>query len=45
MKSKMPKPRNPFTLHLVKKKNGAHEKSYKAQRTKEKAMLKTKSYE
>lgn len=39
MKRKTPKPRNPFVQHLVSKKQGAHVKSAKAQRTHAKASL------
>jgi hypothetical protein len=39
MKRKVPKPRNPFVQHLVVKKQGAHSKSVKAQRAREKANL------
>jgi hypothetical protein len=39
MKQKAPKSRNPFVQHLVKRKSGAHVKSAKAQRTREKANL------
>ena len=45
MKRKMPKPRNPFVQHLVTKKQGAHVKSAKAERTRAKAELKSKVYE
>jgi len=37
---KSPKPRDPFVVHLVTKKQGAHGKTYKSQRQKEKASLK-----
>lgn len=40
MKRKMPKPRNPYVQHLVKRKQGAHVKSAKAQRSRAKAQLK-----
>lgn len=40
MKKKTPKPRNPFVQHLVKKKQGAHEKPYKTIRKNEKKILK-----
>ena len=39
MKRKTPKPRNPFVQHIVKRKSGAHSKSVKAQRTREKVQL------
>jgi hypothetical protein len=39
MNRKAPKPRNPFVQHLVVKKQGAHTKSAKAQRSREKANL------
>ena len=35
-----PKPRDPFVQHLIKKKQGAHGKSKKAQRKQEKDQLK-----
>lgn len=40
MKKKIPKTRNPFVQHFVNKKQGAHRKSYKAQRGLEKIKLK-----
>jgi hypothetical protein len=41
MKSKkLPKERNPFVLHLMKKKNGAHVKSKKSMRRSDKINLK-----
>jgi len=41
MKTKtVPKPRDPFVQHLVKKKQGAHGKSYKAHRRDDKVALK-----
>jgi hypothetical protein len=40
MKRKAPKPRNPFVQHLVVKKQGAHVKSAKARRARDKAQLK-----
>jgi len=45
MKRKNPKPRNPFVQHLVVKKQGAHSKSVKAQRTREKANLRREARE
>lgn len=39
MKQKIPKERNPFVQHLISKKQGAHEKSKKAIRRKEKMKL------
>jgi hypothetical protein len=39
MKRKTPKPRNPFVQHLVVKKQGAHIKSQKAQRARDRAAL------
>lgn len=39
-KQKMPKPRNPFVQHLITKKQGAHQKSKKAQRQRDKIKLK-----
>jgi hypothetical protein len=45
MKQKMPKPRNPYVQHLVVKKQGAHVKSVKAQRTREKANLRREARE
>jgi hypothetical protein len=42
MKRKLPKPRNPFVQHLVTKKQGAHIKSAKAQRARDKVELKNK---
>jgi hypothetical protein len=40
MKAKTPKPRNPYVQHLLKKKSGAHTKTHKADRAREKATLK-----
>jgi hypothetical protein len=43
MKSKskgLPKPRDPFVQHLINKKQGAHMKTYKSQRNKDKAQMK-----
>ena len=40
MKRKMPKPRNPYVQHLVKRKQGAHSKSRKVERARAKAQLK-----
>jgi hypothetical protein len=40
MKKEMPKPRDPFVIHLVAKKQGAHQKSKKSIRAKEKVKLK-----
>jgi hypothetical protein len=45
MKRKLPKPRNPYVQHLVVKKQGAHVKSAKAQRTREKANLRREARE
>jgi hypothetical protein len=45
MKRKMPKPRNPFVQHLIVKKSGAHSKSQKAIRTREKAKLRKEAHE
>ena len=45
LKRKAPKPRNPFVQHLVTKKSGAHVKSQKAIRTREKAKLRREAYE
>lgn len=39
-KQKLPKPRNPFVQHLVKRKTGAHVKPYKTERRDAKASLK-----
>jgi hypothetical protein len=39
MKRKAPKARNPYVQHLVVKKQGAHVKSAKAQRARDKASL------
>jgi hypothetical protein len=39
MKRKIPKPRNPYVQHLVVKKQGAHTKSAKAQRSRAKLEL------
>lgn len=44
-KKQLPKPRNPFVHHLVKKKQGAHVKSYKSQRRKDKADVKKGNYD
>jgi hypothetical protein len=38
-RNKMPKERNPFVQHLIKKKCGAHNKSKKAQRRDDKISL------
>ena len=44
MKNKqLPKPRNPFVQHLIVKKQGAHEKSYKTHRRDAKVALKKSS--
>lgn len=44
MKQKqLPKPRNPFVQHLVKRKSGVHEKSYKTHRRDAKVALKKNS--
>jgi hypothetical protein len=41
MKTKaLPKPRDPFVQHLVKKKQGPHGKSYKTHRRDDKVVLK-----
>jgi hypothetical protein len=41
MKAKaLPKPRDPFVQHLVKKKQGPHGKSYKTHRRDDKVVLK-----
>ena len=45
MKRKSPKPRDPFVQHLVNKKQGAHTKSAKAQRSRDKSKLKRGCYE
>ena len=45
MKRKAPKPRNPYVQHLVVKKQGAHIKSAKAQRTREKSNLRREANE
>ena len=45
VKRKLPKPRNPFVQHLVSKKQGAHIKSAKAQRTRAKASLRREARE
>jgi hypothetical protein len=45
MKRKAIKPRNPFVQHLVVKKQGAHIKSAKAQRAREKANLRREARE
>lgn len=39
-----PKPRNPFVQHLVTKKQGAHQKSYKVSRRDAKVALKKADY-
>ena len=39
-----PKPRNPFVQHLVTKKQGAHQKSYKTHRRDAKVALKKADY-
>ena len=39
-RKQLPKQRNPFVQHLVKKKQGAHEKSYKTHRRDAKVALK-----
>ena len=44
-KNKIPKPRNPFIQHLVKKKSGVHVKSKKAQRRDDKIKIKKHSDE
>ncbi len=41
---KLPKPRNPFVQHIVTKKQGAHQKSYKTERRDAKAALKRQDY-
>lgn len=40
MKKKTVKPRNPFVQHLVRRKQGAHQKPYKISRRDAKAQLK-----
>ena len=40
MPSRKPKPRNPFVQHLLVKKQGAHGKTKKAQRRKDKMAFK-----
>lgn len=42
-KKSLPKPRNPFVQHLVKRKSGIHEKSYKTHRRDAKVALKKNS--
>ena len=42
-RKQLPKPRNPFVQHLVIKKQGAHEKSYKTHRRDAKVALKKNS--
>jgi hypothetical protein len=37
---KMPKPRNPFVQHLIKRKSGVHQKPYKTARRDAKVELK-----
>lgn len=45
MKSKKTlKPRNPFVQHLINKKQGAHQKTYKTERRDAKAALKKQDY-
>ena len=44
-KKSLPKPRNPFVLHLVSKKQGAQTKSKKAQRSRDKIKLKSGGYD
>lgn len=39
----LPKPRNPFVQHLISKKQGAHQKSYKTVRRDDKVALKKSS--
>lgn len=39
-KKTLPKERNPFVQHLIKKKSGAHGKPYKVERRNNKASLK-----
>lgn len=38
-KSALPKPRDPFVLHILKRKQGAHNLSRKAQRSRDRAAL------
>ncbi len=45
MKRKIPKPRNPYIQHLIVKKQGAHTKSVKAFRSREKSKLKRECHE
>lgn len=40
MKRQPPKPRNPFVQHIVKRKQGAHQKPYKVSRRDAKVQLK-----
>lgn len=40
MKQQPPKPRNPFVQHIVRRKQGAHQKPYKVSRRDAKAQLK-----
>ena len=42
-RKELPKQRNPFVQHLVKKRQGAHEKSYKTHRRDAKVALKKNS--
>ena len=42
-RKELPKPRNPFVQHLIVKKQGAHEKSYKTHRRDAKVALKKSS--
>lgn len=37
---KLPKPRNPFVQHVIKRKSGAHDKPYKVSRRDAKVKLK-----
>jgi hypothetical protein len=37
---KLPKPRNPFVQHLIKRKSGVHQKPYKTSRRDAKVSLK-----
>lgn len=43
-KQKIPKPRNPFVQHIVTKKQGVHQKSYKTHRRNIKVALKKADY-
>lgn len=43
-KKAMPKPRNPFVVHVTQRKKGAHVTSRKAERATQKANLRKGSY-